>query len=234
MDEMARAFGGRGNQKKTSPELIRYIQDLYRERHLLSPNFREAIIGKVRDVFAVNLSESLVYSIYKPVINEEKNRSGQNQPNLTIAEHPAPNLSTENATDVQAWSGSGRLDNERFLPESGVLLQHAGLVLLMFWLCGLSGIERQLVCQLLLGAQNIEQTRTICYESLRYFCSELIVQQQEQRDRLTEAATLANLLAVYKHNASLLTDGPDKGRIFYFDVHTKECSRKVKLISYHV
>ena len=49
IDKIARVFCGRGGSSKFSPELMRYAQQLYQERHLLGRNFRKIIIAKIEE-----------------------------------------------------------------------------------------------------------------------------------------------------------------------------------------
>ncbi len=64
IDEMARVFCGRGGPGKVSPELIRYAQQLYRERHLLGRNFQQIIIVKIQEVFGVLISATVASGIF--------------------------------------------------------------------------------------------------------------------------------------------------------------------------
>jgi len=65
IDEIARAFAGREGGRKSSPELIRYAQQLYRERHLLGRNYREIIIEKVAEVFGEGSSRSSATAVHR-------------------------------------------------------------------------------------------------------------------------------------------------------------------------
>ncbi len=64
IDEMAHAFCGRGGPGKVSPELFRYAQQLYRDRHVLGRNFREIIIAKIEEVFGVRISATIASGIF--------------------------------------------------------------------------------------------------------------------------------------------------------------------------
>ena len=65
IDEMSRAFTGRGGGGKVSPELTRYARQLYRERHVLGRNYRQIIIAKIAEVFCVSISTTVASAIFR-------------------------------------------------------------------------------------------------------------------------------------------------------------------------
>lgn len=87
-----------------------------------------------------------------------------------------------------------------------------------------------MLCQILSGAVNVEQSKTLCFESLSRFCPNLIKTLREQRHLLDEEATLQNELELYRRNALFLSDGPGKGNIYFFDPHSKRYTGQLKIL----
>ena len=64
VDEMTKAFTGRKAAKKTTPEVIRYIHQQYKNRTHLGRDYRRKIIMGVEEIFAIRLSPSLISQIF--------------------------------------------------------------------------------------------------------------------------------------------------------------------------
>lgn len=227
IDAMVRAFAGRGYGKKATPELIRHARQLYRDRSILNlgTNYRQRIISMIEEVFAVTISSSLASAIFAGAAEKTVNIDSG-------AEERSPESSTCRPLGPDSNSGKASIVQESptfpFLGTSGtvgagsVLLRHAGLVLFGLWLRFFSGIERQMICQLLQGAVNVEQSKSLCHDSLSRFCEAPVRGRKAQRDALDAGSSLEAILAVYRRNALFLADGPNRGDLFYFDPHTKE------------
>jgi len=111
------------------------------------------------------------------------------------------------------------------------LVHHAGQVLFADGMKGFSDpLQRQLIGQILQGAVNVEQSKTICGRSLAHFTGPVLTVLKDQRDGLDRQAGLDAVLGVYQRNAELLADGPNRGDLFYFDPHTKEYTGQLKLL----
>jgi len=224
IDAMVRAFAGRGYGKKATPELIRYARQLYRDRSILNlgANYRQRIILMIEEVFAVRISASLASAIFAGA--EVRTANIDSGPERTSSE-----WSTSGCPESGSASGKACIVQESptfpFLGTvdfGNVLLRHAGLVLFGLWLRFFSGIERQMICQFLQGAVNVEQSKSLCHDSLRRFCESPVRGRKAQRDALDAGSSLEAVLAVYRRNALFLADGPNRGDLFYFDPHTKE------------
>jgi len=81
-------------------------------------------------------------------------------------------------------------------------------------------LQRQFVAQILQGAVSVEQSKALCGRSLAHFSG-----LKKQRDGLDAQADADAVLRVYERNAELLSDGPNRGDLFYFDPHIKELVR---------
>lgn len=228
VDEMSKAFTGRKAAKKTTPELIRYILQQYNNRSVLGRSYREKIIMGVEEVFAVSLSASLVSQIFRL----EKNISHNNSNDLdagkrAIPEHKKTETGSENNQSVQR---SPIFFRDYSVSSNREMIHHAGLVLFEKHLPCYPCFQQQMLCQILSGAVNVEQSKTLCFDSLSRFCPNLIKTLREQRRLLDEEATLENELELYRRNASFLSDGPGKGKIYYFDPHSKRYTGILKTL----
>ncbi|MEE8576698.1 MAG: hypothetical protein V3T31_05530, partial [candidate division Zixibacteria bacterium] len=229
IDEMARVFCGRGSPGKVSPELIRYAQQLYRERHLLGRNFRQIIIAKIQEVFGVLISATVASGIFHA---ESKDISVDREPeNVATPEQnkdiscvaAAPSVK-QSPTPLPAQTAETRVCSEQ-------MIHHAGQAIFaneMKWFS--DPLQRQMIGQILQGAVNVEQSKTICGQSLANFTGPVIAGLCDQRDRIDAQANLENVLQVYESNAQLLADGPNRGDLFYFDPHTKEYTGQLKVL----
>jgi len=228
---MTQAFAGRTRVRKLSPEIIRYAIQQYNLRESLGYNYREIIIHKIKEVFKVEISRSLASLIF---------RSSET---IDIGLEVDDNLMSEK------WSSGGdglyslSLKDKETVQQSTIfpkiltrpvgekkLVHHLGLIFFSLWFRYYPLPERQFICQLLQGAVNIEASKLMCYQSLQYFCPKVVKVQQEQRKIFDGKSSLDNLITSYQRNKLLLSDGPGKGKEFYFDPHTKEYTGQLKTL----
>lgn len=232
VNEIAHAFAGRQACLKSTPELIRYVCQQYRIRSFLGRSYREKIIMGVDEIFGVKISPSLVSKICHSgkispkLVNEDTTEIVKNRATVDLAEQSS---SSNNNSTVQR--SPCFLSSSHDLTYLGKrMLQHAGLILFDSATVNYDSLEQQIICQLLQGAVNIEQSKTLCFESLRFFNDELIQCLREQRSQLDHFATPGNVIELYRKNNQLLNDGPGRGMIFYFDPHTKHYTGQLKIL----
>lgn len=103
-------------------------------------------------------------------------------------------------------------------------LHHAGAVFFSFLIelfmrdrPDAQEIEKQWISQVLQGAVNIEQSRTISLTDLAEFCGKIIKGTDPQRQELKNYPSLDHIVDIYHANARLLPDGPGKEKVFYYD-----------------
>jgi len=228
VDEMSKAFTGRKATKKTTPELIRYVLQQYQFRSLLGRSYREKIKMGVEDIFGIRLSSSLISGMFRSVVDIKLADSAElNDQNREIIEHKSILSASKNITSVQQ---SPIFDNDYSVPVNGEMIHHAGLMLFEQYLSSYSWFQRQIICQILSGAVNIEQSKTLCFESLSRFCPELIKTLRGQRQLLDKNATLEGELELYRVNSTFLSDGPGKGKVYFFDPHSKRYTGVLKIL----
>jgi hypothetical protein len=229
VDEMARAFAGRGGRGKITPEVIRYGRQLYRERARFGKNYRQVIIGKIEEVFCVRISSTTASEIFRlekargdPVPPPEKAATGEHTEVISGTEPGPPVKRSPTPLPVQHPGESRR-------PEE--MIHHAGQALFANEMTLFSDpLQRQLIGQVLQGAVNVEQSKTLCGASLSNFTGPVKTVLKAQRDEVDRQAEPEAVLEVYRRNAELLADGPNRGKRFYFDPHTKEYTGQLAVL----
>lgn len=112
-------------------------------------------------------------------------------------------------------------------PQAGhAWCDHAGLLIFAGSLSALSACVKpaqpvlaQWLSSLLLGAQNIEQTKFLNWEDLQLMLGQVVRFPMAQREQLRTLGTEATLAGLFAFNARVLGGGV--GADFYFDPHTK-------------
>lgn len=94
----------------------------------------------------------------------------------------------------------------------------------------LEPIEVQWLAQILQGAVNIEQSRTVNIQDLSLFTGEVTQGTDPQRKELHHLADLDRIVDIYQANAALLYDGPGRYRVFYYDPTSKDYTGMHKLM----
>ena len=228
IDVIARAFAGRSGRRKRSPELMRYAWQLYRERHVLGRNFRQIIIERIFEVFGVRLSTTTASAIFAadPKRRDEPSPSSKRANGL----QNGPSLSSKPVGSVKQSPISLPVQRDADVGRAQ-WIHHAGQALFAGQMATIAcPLQRQLIGQLLQGAVNIEQSKTLCLRSLAHFTGPVLSVLKHQRDGLDALACEAELMAVYARNAGLLPDGPNRGDVFYFDPHAKEYTGQLKVL----
>ena len=221
------AFSGRKGNVKASGEIIRYMRQQYKLRGLLGKRYREIIINGVEEIYGVKISKRLAGEIFKGVNigreEEEFSYAGESEKWLKSA-HTGGDVRGIRDRSVQR---SPILMEE----ETGVfLIHHGGQILFERYMGYYYGLERQLLIQILQGHINIEQSKGICFSSMRVFSDQLSCVLSEQRSVADKLSAGENIMSLYMRNKELVGDGPDRGEIFYFDPHTKHYTGQLKIL----
>ncbi len=229
MDVMTRVFAGRSARKKVTPELIRYARQVYREHRHQKKNYRDIVIERVREVFRVTISTTVASALFKEM--DEENDVPETTDKVAIGEQQAPDSSTPPSASVNQSPTPmpAQTDPARYGTEE--LIHHAGQVLFAGEMKGLSDpLQRQVVGQILQGAVNVEQSKTVCDSSLANFTGPVVQGLTDQRRALDGQSCAEATHKLYELNAELLDDGPGKGDNYYFDPHTKEYTGQLKTL----
>ncbi len=229
--DLAEAFLGK-NIKKTTPELIRYVQQQYRNWSQLSFRYREIIIDKTEEVFGVRISKTLASNIFREV-KEAPRIASENeiiQPEIVdVTVQPEPQTASNTPSTVQTSTCFPFMEADGNI-ESNTWIQHAGLVVFGFALQGYDSFQCQLIFQLLLGAVNIEQSKSLCHRSMSFFSRGMVSTLRLQRKLIDLQATTENTIELYRKNSELLSDGPNKGEVYLFDPHTKDYTGALNIL----
>ncbi len=113
-------------------------------------------------------------------------------------------------------------------PRDPRLVCHAGQILFSPWLSDVADgrppghrIQEQWLGQILQGAVNIEQTKTVCVDDLSFFTGEVRANRHSQRAALKRQALPETVWECLRRNARIVPGMPEAGGILYYDVHTE-------------
>ena len=224
-------FSGRGGAGKVTPALKKYITRRYRElRKRNDQEYRDKIRCEVSHYFDTDLSGETLRKIFR------------------AADCTVTDFAEKMSTDCASASGSGmdygqernrspeNIGSSELPPDilstgskSVRAVHHAGMILFIIMLelfrrehPHSGALQSQWVGQILQGAVNIEQSRMVTAEDLARFTGIAEPGIEPQRRQLRDLATPDAVVDIYAANARLLSDGPGKGDIFYYDPHSKE------------
>ncbi len=229
IDEMARVFAGRSARKKVTPELIRHARRLYRRFRHEEKNYREIVIEEIRYVFGVTISTTIASALFKGADDEDAD--AENGGKVVNGEQETPELSTETAGSVNQCTTPLPAQTDSHRTGAEEMIHHAGQVLFADQMKTISDpLQRQVVGQVLQGAVNVEQSKTICDSSLAHFTGPVVQGLTDQRRALDGQSSAETTHQLYELNAGLLHDGPESGDKFYFDPHTKEYTGQLKTL----
>ena len=139
--------------------------------------------------------------------------------NLSCAPPSAPTVPARPGLPVGGFDPRG----EAFM------VHHAGQILFSPFLDVLAvgggddwPMHKQWLAQILQGAVNIEQSKTLCAASLSLLCGDCGAARDAQRRSLKRQAVDPDAaLALHGAGARLVLDGPGSGHTFYYDVHSE-------------
>jgi len=132
------------------------------------------------------------------------------------------------------WKGE-MIYSGQSVPEKPKLIHHAGIVLFTPWLDQVTGhlnkhrdIIRQWFAQVLLGAVNHEQSKTIAFSSLEFLVGPSVRALNHQRYLLGQLAGVEHTVAILKRNIRLLDLSNQHS--FYYDPHVEEYTGFLKIL----
>ncbi len=240
MQKMEVAFSGQGAKKKLTGPMIRFIQDRYRVLHPSERNYNQLIRAEVENYYGVSISSETARKIFSQVRNERGIQTDgppcdspdQNEP-LSSPENPKRCESVAHSpANREVLEGSRNLSDHptdqrvwfRNMPENTpVYNHHAGLVLLHHWIEQIvsrtgEALDRQMLCQILLGAVNHEQAKELNFSSLKDLIGPVFQSIQYQRSQMDTLASAQNTFELQTHNTRLVQT--EENDWFYFDPHS--------------
>jgi len=239
-----RALSGRGAEAKLTTPIRRYVAERYGELRGARRDFRQVIVQEVRAYFGEQLSRETLRKLFREIDREEaaaRAMEDEQRREKEASDCPCgapvsaqPEAVTDNQSPMSATPPPMRLPAAGSSPTG---LHHAGMVLFVLLLelfCRkrptAKGWQTQWIGQVLQGAVNVEQSRLVSAEDLAWFTGSVTASHEAQRQALAEQATPEAILDIYRANARLLPDGPGRGRVFYYDPHSKEYTGELKLL----
>ncbi len=244
VDEAARLLRGRGADAKLNPQIVRHIKRRYRSLRPHYRNYRKVIAEEVLDHYEVQLSGEMLRRVFRDADREDE--TARMEPGPVPAETATGCATDQNPSLIEPVSRNQSPDSPElrsvpfgrpFQSVRPVPTQHAGLVLftLLFELfCRFrpfaKGVQTQWLGQILQGAVNLEQSRLIAADNLAIFTGPVLAGPQAQRNALDGDACLERAMDIYAANNRLLDDGPGRGRVYYYDPHSKELTGGLKTL----
>ena len=228
VDDLEDMLKGRDHKRKVTPDMHRYIVQQYRILSKSIKNYRQVIIEKVHEVFETTLSKGTVSAIFKECNN---NNDVKKSCVSSVNMHSNEQTSIIPSTDLSLSDHNTTITKLIDIKISDMrLIRHGGLILLVPFMNSYNSMNRQLIMQLLSGAVNIEQSKALCFDSLKVFHPESIVNLRSQRERIKEESSADMIIEMYRKNDTIIQDGPSTGKVFYFDTHTKKYTGQVKIM----
>jgi len=228
---IVRVFSGRGGAGKITPTLKRYAVSRYLEmREKGDARHREKIQSEAGRYFGVELSGETLRKMFRAADCESLDRAAKVSTGCVLKYESSANCEPERNRSPKK-AGCAEPPPDVFSGGSKLVrgVHHAGLILFvaMFEVFrrerpGAGALQRQWVGQILQGAVNIEQSRMITARDLARFTGAVEPGIEPQRRRLRQEAFPNAAVDIYAANARLLSDGPGKGDVFYYDPHSKE------------
>lgn len=246
VDEVVRAFGGRGQERKVTAAVARYVKQRYRELSGQRRDFRRTVAEEVADLFGERLSREVLRRLFREADREDpsgRRATVGTAPGWVVMGCPDGGIpgAEPNGNDNRSPEAEGELPDLPTVlhaaPSRPVGVHHAGLVLfLVLFMTFVRGrrswadLQRQWLGQVLQGAVNLEQSRMVTATDLARFTGSVVAGVEAQRERLRELAGVETVMELYAANARLLEDGPGRGTVFYYDPHGKEYTGQLTVL----
>ncbi len=241
---IVRVFAGRSRGRKMTPAAARYARRRYRQLRLRGETaYRETIRCELSDYFGVEVCGEVLRRLFREADRAAEESSAACRPDVV-------NRSTgcvpteESGTEEASPRNRSTHPPLRFVPPvmshpplRRRALHHTGAILfaaLLDVFClrhrNVPVWYRQWIGQVLQGAVNIEQCREISAPDLSEFVGSVRAGTDCQRTALREMAALEGVLDIYRANLALLSDGPDRNEVFYYDPHAKEYTGQLDVL----
>ena len=249
LQRIREAFSGQGAARKITPEIEQYVRDRFHELYRECRHYSRQIRQEVKKYFKVKVSGERLRWIFRE--ERGKLRGAENGKDVGAQGQPESNEQRANSCETErVWldeqenSGANRnyslrkgemVYSGRKVLEHPRLYHHAGIVLLSPWMDELTGdlrehgnIIRQWHGQVLQGAVNHEQSKTLGFSSLEFLVGPTIRSLNYQRELLKDIATHERTLEILRRNGRLLNVAEQ--RVFYYDPHVKQYTGVLKIL----
>lgn len=233
---IVRVFSGRARGRKMTPAATRYAGKRYRQLRLRGHmGYREKIRGELSEYFGVEVCGEVLRRVFRDVDRAAAQAPAACPPDAddgatgcvstgkpgteeAVARNESPHRQVCLVPPVLSDPPARR----RALHHAGAILFAVLLDLFLLRHRNAPGWYRQWIGQILQGAVNIEQCREISAPDLSEFVGSVKAGTDCQRTALREMAGQEGVLEIYRANLALLSDGPDRNDVFYYDPHAKE------------
>lgn len=241
---IVRVFSGRSRGRKMTPAAARYAARRYRELRLRGEIcYREKIRCELSDYFGIEVCGEVLRRIFRDADRAAAECRAECAPHV---EDRSTGCASAGNSGTEEYGTRNESPHPRVCLVPPVLsdpparrqaLHHAGAILFaalldVFLLRHRNAPDwyRQWIGQVLQGAVNIEQCREISAPDLSEFVGSVRAGTDCQRAALKEMAGLEATLDIYRANLALLSDGPDRGDVFYYDPHAREYTGQLNVL----
>jgi len=238
-ERLIQALAGPGPKRKLTPEVAAFVKmrfsQIYAENRY---TYSQQIRNEIKEVFNRSVSGETLRPLLGKLKAELKAKNTDNSADADEAKRAntcdLPGSQNTEFDVKQEDNDNDSIDNRNnslafyqnpqeqpiFSHHVGVLLFSAMLAQLWQHLGDKTRMVQQWLVTILLGAVNIEQTKTLDFESLQLLLGKPVIRSlYSQRTYLDEFADQENLTELFDFNADLI--GARGSTEFYYDPHTK-------------
>ena len=248
-ERLIQALAGPGPKRKLTVEVIAFVKmrfgQIYAENHY---TYSRQIRNEIEQVFNRSISGETLRPLLRQFKAEFKAPNADNSADTDDPEKADPcdlperqntesvvtpadneNDSTDNRNHSLAFYQDPQQPHPLFCHHVGVLLFSHLLTALWQCLGDKTRMIQQWIVTILLGAVNIEQTKTLDFDSLQRLLGKPVIPTlYSQRTYLEEFADQENLIELLDFNADLIDAGSSTD--FYYDPHTKHYTGAHKIL----
>jgi hypothetical protein len=241
LNKLEQALAGRQARRKLTPAIQSYIRMRFpaiyeKTKYDYSKQIRE----EIEQVFGASLSGETLRSFLKELKETEKSNEApscdcaREKPIEEKEKSAIPPSNPEDRDQSDLPSPTEDDKNRKTFPnlqeenqdEEIILCHHVGVLLfsVLFtrlddWIGEESWLLKQWVATILLGAVNIEQTKTLDFDDLKRLLGKCLRSLNEQRSHLGRLATQDVVERILRFNADEAHTSEETD--FYYDPHTK-------------
>jgi hypothetical protein len=244
-DEIICMLAGSGGPRKLTPEVLRFVenrfQDIYPSHRT---NYSQMIRQEIAEVFDFTLSGEALRPYFKRWKQRQKEKENKrilskNTDSETPGNHTDVGERNVEQPMIQTVQESNRKsmvefevnDNQgkpEFLHHVGVLIFSQFLNQVEARLEEFGSFVKQWLSAIMLGAVNIEQSKTLNLRAIAKLMGLVVVSRYQQRRQLRKFALSGEVNKLFQYNAEIIQ--LDQCSTFYYDPHTKHYAGRQKII----
>jgi len=239
-EEIVRMLAGSNGPRKLTPEVLRFVETRFHDIYPTNrKNYSQAIRQEIEEIFDVTLSGEAL----RPFFKKWKHDGRVNEPDLVNSGIEEKDIdlgcNDENLQANQGIPESNRKSvvelDENQSQDEPVFLHHLGVLIFSQFLNQVEtrlgefgSFAKQWLAAIMLGAVNIEQSKTLNLKALSQLLGQVVVNRYQQRKVLRKFALSGEVDKLLQLNAELTQ--LDQCSTFYYDPHTKHYTGSQKVL----